>query len=273
MSVRRGTTFAALTALVVLSAACTSTSSSGGVSNTVAVGELPTDVATTTTEPVPTTQLGRSVTGNRVILIGDSVMASTAERHGGAMCDALVPLGWAVDVEAETGQFAAWGNKVLDAMAGQKFDVAVVLLGNNYLGDQDVYRREMERIVDRLAPALIVLSTVSEFQPDRREVNDVIADIAAANPEITVLDWAAATAADRTLTGPDRLHLGTKGKAALAAAVADILGEAPSTEGRCLKSTFVDDSNGSVTGTTTTTSQASTSTVTTDTNAPDTTGV
>ena len=268
MSWRHGAVHIAFAGLVALATACTSTTSSSGTSDTVAVGELPTEVETTTTTPVPSTQIGTSVTGNRVILIGDSVMASTAERHGGAMCDALVPLGWAVDVEAETGQFASWGNKVLDAMAGQEFDVAVVLLGNNYLGDQDVYRREMERIVDRLSPALIVLSTVTEFQPDRREVNEVIADIAAANSNVTVLDWAAATAADRTLTGPDHLHLGTKGKAALAAAVATILGKAPSTAGRCLESTFVDDSHGSVTGTTTTTSP-----VTTETNAPDTTGV
>lgn len=262
MTVRR---VALLASIVCIATACTSdssfTASEPSAVATVEVGELPAETTTETTvdstsssvRTVPREQqLGARVSGNRVILIGDSVMASTATRHGDAMCKALVPLGWQVDVEAETGQFAPWGNKVLDAKQGERFDVAVVLLGNNYLGDQLAFQTVMERIVDRLAPALIVLGTVTEFQPDRKEVNEVVRTIAAAHPEVTILDWAAATAADRTLTGGDRLHLGTKGRAALAAEVALLLGQAPSTSGRCLESTFDDDSRGSVTGTTTT---------------------
>lgn len=252
-------------ALVACSSATSATVSTASIDesttlDTVAIGDMPVDPATSTSHPSSTAartvpraeQLGARATGNRVILIGDSVMASTATRHGDAMCEALVPLGWQVDVEAETGQFAPWGNKVLDAKQGEHFDVAVVLLGNNYLGDELAYRTVMERIVDRLSPALVVLSTVTEFQPDRREVNAVIRAIAADHPDITVLDWAARTAEDRTLTGGDHLHLGTKGRAALAAEVALLLGQAQSTSGKCLPSTFDDDSRGSVTGTTTT---------------------
>ena len=41
------------------------------------------------------------VNGNRLLVIGDSIMAGTASRFGGELCDALVPDGWAVQIEAE----------------------------------------------------------------------------------------------------------------------------------------------------------------------------
>ena len=47
-------------------------------------------------------------------MIGDSIMASTATRYTGYMCDELVPLGWSVDVEAEPSRFIDFGNRVLD---------------------------------------------------------------------------------------------------------------------------------------------------------------
>ena len=44
-------------------------------------------------------------------------MASTATRYSGLMCDELVPLGWAVEVEAEPSRFIDFGNLVLDRRA------------------------------------------------------------------------------------------------------------------------------------------------------------
>ncbi|MEY3132305.1 MAG: hypothetical protein RLZ29_642, partial [Actinomycetota bacterium] len=44
--------------------------------------------------------VGGRVEGNRVLLVGDSIFASTAKRYGGEMCNALKPLGWQVAVEA-----------------------------------------------------------------------------------------------------------------------------------------------------------------------------
>ena len=74
------------------------------------------------------------VQGNRVLVIGDSIMTSTSSRYGGAMCAALVPLGWAVAVDAEPGRFVDFGNDVLDerldpfAADGEGWDAAVVHL-------------------------------------------------------------------------------------------------------------------------------------------------
>ena len=63
--------------------------------------------------------IGVVAEGNRVLLIGDSILASTATRYGREMCDALNPLGWSVEVDAEPGRFVEFGNKVLSAMRNE----------------------------------------------------------------------------------------------------------------------------------------------------------
>ncbi len=247
--------------LILVAAACGSSSTNGsGTGDTLAIGELPPTVASpasndggsggSTASLAPGSQAGARVRGNKVILIGDSVMASTASRYGGEMCKALVPLGWQAEVDAESGQFVPWGQDVLDARLAAKWDAAVILLGNNYLGEQDKYRFEIERMINRLSPSIVVLLRVTEFIPNRRQVNAVIDELAKTHSNVITLDWAAVTGADGSLTGPDGLHLTNQGRARLAAEVAKTLGAAPTSPGECLKSKFTDDSRGPVTGTT-----------------------
>ena len=90
------------------------------------VGYLPDTVPTTTIDPdadpadivvdvavsrpvdeqgVVEQQVSELVGGNRVIAIGDSILASTASRFGGELCDELEPLGWAIEINAEPGRF------------------------------------------------------------------------------------------------------------------------------------------------------------------------
>ena len=38
-------------------------------------------------------------------MIGDSILASTSRRYTGEMCLGLVPLDWAVEVDAEKSRF------------------------------------------------------------------------------------------------------------------------------------------------------------------------
>lgn len=242
---------------------------------TLPVGELPPsspttatgDPATTvirTTVPIPLdAQVGAIVGGNRVLLIGDSVMASTDRRYSGAMCDALVPLGWQVEVDAETGRFIDFGREVLDERLSAGWDVAVILLGNNYLRDQDVFRAGLERMVQRISPQPVVLLTVSEFEPSRLEVNEVIFELAGIYDNVLIVDWGATTAADPSLTGGDGLHLTDAGRTALAEQVALALGQSPEPDGKCLPGQFTDDSGGSVDGTSTTTTVKRRTTTTT----------
>ena len=235
---------------------------------TVPVGGLPPTFATTvpdsesaapppapvrTTTPIPPdAQVGRLVEGNRVIMIGDSVMAATSRRYSNDMCNALVPLGWEVEVDAETGRFVEFGDEVLDARLSAGWDAAVILLGNNYREDQAAYAEDLEGLVDRLSPRPVVLLTVTEFTPSRAKVNEVIFDIAERHDNVLIVDWGATTAADPDLTGGDGLHLTTKGREALAGEVTLALGEAPKGPGKCLETEFQDDSSGSINGTTTT---------------------
>jgi hypothetical protein len=252
-----------LLCVVASASGCAATASGADTTTTqLSIGRLPppvTDpqstvastggVGTTTTLAAEDT-VGARAKGNRVILIGDSVMASTSRRYSNDMCDALVPLGWQVEVDAETGRFIDFGKKVLDKRLSAGWDVSVILLGNNYGEDQNKYRTALEQLVERLSPNPVVLLTVTEFKPSRAEVNAVIAEMVAAHDNVIVADWATVTRNDPALTGADRLHLTTVGRQALAQNVALALGQAPEQPGVCLKTSFTDDSSGPVTGTT-----------------------
>jgi len=261
--------------LLLTGTACAVANSSTGAPETqaVPVGGLPPTLPTvaageTTAATIPRTTvallpeqlIGAKVTGNRVIMIGDSVMAGTAKRYGGEMCAALVPLGWAVEVDAETARFIDFGNEVLKERLPYGWDAAVILLGNNYGGDPDIYRNYLERLVEKLAPRPTVLLTVSEYRAEQLEVNTVIFEIAAAHDNVVVVDWAATTAAHREYLKDDGLHLKDPGRAALARSVAEVMGSAPTPPGKCLGTNFYDDSAGSVDGSTTTVSGSTTTT-------------
>ena len=204
-------------------------------------------VSTTTLTPQPA--IGTLVTGNRLLMIGDSITASAAKRYGGEFCKALVPLGWQVEVDAEPSRFVDFGNVVLDKRLSAKWDAAYVFLGSNYLGDQESYRKQLERIVQRLSPSPVVLLTVTEFEDNRREVNDAIALVSAEFPNVHLLDWGsiAAANADTILRG-DGLHLTNDGRTVLASTIAGVMGQAPLPEGDCLATSFSDDSGLSVNG-------------------------
>ena len=205
---------------------------------------------TSTTTTLPTQQpIGSLVSGNRLLMIGDSITASAASRYGGEFCKALVPLGWQVEVDAEPSRFVDFGNAVLDKRLAAKWDAAYVFLGSNYLGDQESYRKQLERIVQRLSPSPVVLLTVTEFEDNRREVNDAITLVSAEFPNAHVLDWSSIAAADAaTILRGDGLHLTNDGRAILASTVAGVMGQAPKPQGGCLSTSFRNDSGLSVNG-------------------------
>ena len=190
--------------------------------------------------------IGETVDGNRILMIGDSILASTASRYGNHMCEAVVPLGWQVAVEAEPSRFVDFGNLVLDKLLiddadpEDDWDAAVVFLGSNYGGDQVKYEAELVEILDRLAPRPVVLLTVTEYRPDYVEVNEVVNRLGAERDNITVLDWSTISDAPGVLSS-DRLHPTDTGRRILAESIAAALGPVDG-EGDCLRATFRDDS-------------------------------
>jgi hypothetical protein len=202
--------------------------------------------------------VGASATSNRIILIGDSLMASASNRYGGQLCDVLVPAGWQVEVDAETSRFIDFGQRVLKSRLSAGWNVAVIFLGNNYDGDQIDYATRLNDMVIKMGDIPIVVLTVTEYRPSQQQVNEAIRTVADLHPNVRVLDWKTIAEADATrILGSDGLHLSDHGRQALADAIGLTLGAAPAQPGKCLSSEFTDDSAGTVTGTTTTVRRSS----------------
>lgn len=204
---------------------------------------LPPELATVDFPELSGPVLGTVAKGNRILMIGDSILASTASRYGGAMCTAAVPAGWRVAVEAEQGRFVDFGRRVLQARLADGWDAAVVFLGTNYTGGKDRYAERLAGIVDDLAPRPTLLVTTTLFRAKQAEVNEAIRTVASSRRHVTVLDWTEISAQPGVLSR-DRVHPSSQGVAILVRAIGRAIGTAPSSPGSCLKSEFVDDSSG-----------------------------
>jgi hypothetical protein len=176
-----------------------------------------------------------------LLVLGDSILAATASRYGGAMCSALVPLGWSVAVEAEAGQMVGFGRTVLKDRIYEGWNAAVVFLGTNYGGSATNYSRDLTAIVDALAPRPTLLLTASLFKPVMQDVNTVIRTVASKYPNVVVLDWGTA-AAQPGLMNRDNVHPNDTGRKVLVGSIATALGNAPLGTGSCLPSKYTDDS-------------------------------
>jgi lysophospholipase L1-like esterase len=195
--------------------------------------------------------IGSVAKGNRLLVIGDSILAGTASRYGGAMCKQVVQMGWRVAVEAEAGQAADFGRDVLKARLAEGWDAAVVLLGTNPSGSLAAFTRDFTAIITSLAPRPVLVLTTSLYKPRQAGVNTAIRSIASANTNVTLMDWATISATPNILNS-DGIHPTDTGRAVLVAAIGQALGPAPTTPGKCLESKFIDDAlNESVMGTTT----------------------
>ncbi len=204
-------------------------------------------VPDTTEEPAPTTT-AFVAPGNRILMIGDSILASTSKRYSNTMCAALVPLGWQVEIEAEVSRGIDFGVDVMQARGDAGWDAGLVFLGTNYGNDANQYLKWLNRVVNDFDGVPVVLVTVSEHRDQMREVNDVIEAMLDVYDNLSIVDWHAITAAMPSLLNDDGIHPSPKGREVLAAAVADHLGQAPATPGRCLDSVFADDSAGTIDG-------------------------
>jgi lysophospholipase L1-like esterase len=185
--------------------------------------------------------LGTIASGNRLLVLGDSILAGTANRYGGAMCAGLVPLGWRVAVEAEAGQMVGFGRTVLRDRIYEGWDAAVVFLGTNFGGSAELYEKDLTAIVKSLAPRPTLLLTASLFRPTMQQVNQVIRIVASKNPNVSVLDWST-TSVQTGVLNRDNIHPTDAGRQVLVSSIASALGEAPTGPGACLPSKFTDDS-------------------------------
>lgn len=252
-------------------AACSSTTSAPQAFTLAGVGRIPGvgpngDAGATGSLQGPI--LGARASGNRLLVIGDSILAGTANRYGGPMCPTLVPMGWRVVVEAEAGQPVQFGRTVLRRRLSDGWDAAIVFLGTNFGGDAEKYEKELTAIVESLAPRPTLLLTATLFRPTMQQVNAAIRSVASAHSNVSVLDWGLLSVQPGMLSG-DGIHPTPEGHQLLVNSIAGAVGRAPSGTGACLPALFTDDSavsgdvmpTTSVAGMTTTTVAGATTTL------------
>jgi hypothetical protein len=216
----------------------------------IEVPESSTDPTPSSADPAPSsTELAAG--GNRVLVIGDSILAATAKRYTNDLCEALVPLGWQVALEAEVSRTIDFARIVLDARLDEGWDVGVMFLGTNYNLDPNDYLRQLDRAVNRFDGRPVVLLTTPVFDPRQERVNDIIRSIDELYDNVSVIDWATLVGDEPELLY-DGIHPTPEGREVLAGVIALQLRQAPDEPGRCLDPQFDDDSAGPVSGTTTT---------------------
>jgi hypothetical protein len=190
--------------------------------------------ATTTTTVRPTTEAPATtttvaITDPRVFLLGDSVMAALNPNLTDLARKELEPLGWIVTIDAKESRFPSAGISVLKARRREIGQVVVIQMSNNYLDNEALWSKQIDEMFDVLAGARkVVFLNVSEFRPDRIQVNAQLRGALLRHPNMVLLDWNAATAANPLYVASDRLHLTAKGAKAFADMIVTALGPAPS---------------------------------------------
>lgn len=247
---RRTLTIAAVASCLAVLSSCTGSGASG-LTELQHVGRIPginsaggsvvVDGLRANLSSLEGTTLGSQAAGNRLLVIGDSILAGTASRYGGALCSAVVPLGWRVAVEAEAGQMVGFGRTVLRDRIYEGWDAAVVFLGTNYGGSKENYERDLTRIIESLAPRPTLLLTATLFRDTMQQVNEVIRVVASKNSNVSILDWGTASV-QPGLLNKDRVHPTNAGRTVLVSSIAAALGIAPTGPGACLPAKFTDDS-------------------------------
>jgi lysophospholipase L1-like esterase len=167
------------------------------------------------------------VTDNRLFLLGDSVMGTMRPGNTDEARKVLEPLGWKVTLDAADGRFADEAISVLRDRRKDIGQVVVILIGNNYGGDEKLMARQFDTMLALLdgVPRIVFL-TVEEAAAKQAEVNAELRRIAA-DPRVTLVDWNAVVKSTQGANRPDGLHLTPFGAAVLARTIADAVGPAP----------------------------------------------
>ena len=110
-------------------------------------------------EPNDPPHLSEFADGSRVLVIGDSVLAATAPRYGGQLCEGLTAIGWTVEIDAEKGRFIEFADLVLDSRLlpdqGTDWDVVIIGLGSNLAGSPSEFGRVLTSVLERVIPRQI----------------------------------------------------------------------------------------------------------------------
>ena len=236
--VRRAVLVSALAALVV--AGCgTSQGAQVPTAGTLAgIGVTPDQLgdpqgAALPTEPPRTTSAVTQpdlppLTDPRVFMVGDSVLLATTQGRPDALDTYVGSLGWQITVDARVSRFTDEGIRVLRKRRGEVHEVAVVLLGNNYGGNELQFAAQVDEILQMLdGVRVIVMLTVPVYDQKQNEVNDILRQAAATDSRIVLVDWEAYTRLDPSVLSGDDVHPTSYGADVIAQLIGLNLGHAP----------------------------------------------
>ncbi|HKY17067.1 MAG TPA: hypothetical protein VJM33_19220 [Microthrixaceae bacterium] len=159
---------------------------------------------------------------NRIFVVGDSVVQAASQHLATELPD------WSLIVDTQVGRFTGAGVEVATDYAADDDigDIAVVGLGNNYLGDEAEFAAQVEEMMTALAGVDHVLwLTVAEYEDDQHEVNEVLRAAQAHHPNLVLVDWNSWWDSEPDFTGADQLHLTPEGAEAMAALIGDAVDE------------------------------------------------
>lgn len=219
----------------------------------------PTSERATDSTPAPSDEpiegpIGAEVLGDRIILIGDGILAATAPRNGGVMCDALALFGWDAEIDAEQGRRIDFADEVLDARMAvdgdPEWDVVALSFGSSVDGtDPDAvseFAEALDAVIDRVAPRPTILYTLVEGIDGRGAINEAIRERPRFHPNVVVVEFADAGSDGVALLDDLGQSLSEEGMNRFSIRTAAALGQAPGdTVGSCLPTQFFDDSGAS----------------------------
>ena len=154
----------------------------------------------------------------RVVVVGDSIILGAQS----TMVPAFQSRGWQVTFDAAVNRSTSAALGAVEAHRPELTDSLVLSVGANDAGNTGAFARRVAAILDATAsvPHVYVL-TIREVRGYYGAANQALRDVAAGRPNVTVLDWHAATAGDTSLTAGDGLHLNGAGAARMTQLVTD----------------------------------------------------
>lgn len=143
---------------------------------------------------------------------GDSVLLGAADD---TRAD-LAQDGWKATVAPFGGLQLVAAIDVFRNVRPEMGSVAVIELGNNYIGDPNAFGAQIDETMSVLSGMHVIWLTTALFEPRQALINDQIWAAARRWRNLDVMDWSATVRADPWAVGPDGLHLTSDGRALMA---------------------------------------------------------
>ncbi|MGD9703289.1 MAG: hypothetical protein AB7Q42_17035 [Acidimicrobiia bacterium] len=232
---RRGVLVSALAALIVASCG-----TSGGIQTppeeTLAgIGATPRQLGedgVLPTQPPLTSAITQPdlppLTDPRVFMVGDSVLLAATQGRPDALDAYVGSLGWQITVDARVSRFTDEGVRVLRKRRDEIHEVVVVVLGNNYGGDEAQLAEQIDELLQVLdGVKVIAFLTVPVYAEKQNEVNTILRNVEAADNRVALIDWEGYTRLVPAVLSNDDVHPTTYGADVIAQLIGLTLGHAP----------------------------------------------